>query len=67
MTVYKINRSHQMAYMVGLLILALALATVLVLAGEGNAPSQENNAFQQSLHRGYSAAIEKGEWGCAAA
>jgi hypothetical protein len=67
MTVKKISRSHRMAYMVGLLALAVALATVLVLAGESNAHSHKGNVFQQSLRLTYSAASEKGDWGCAVA
>ena len=53
--------------MVGLLALAVALTTVLVLAGESNAQSEKRNVSRQSLHSRYSAAIKKGDRGCAVA
>jgi hypothetical protein len=65
MTVNTINRSHRMAYMVGLLALAVALGAALVLAGEGSTQSHKRNVFEQSLHSTYAAAITKGDWGCA--
>lgn len=65
--VYKINRSHRMAYMLELFPLAVVLTTALLLAREGDAQSQEKKVFEQSFHSRYSAAIEKGDWGCAAA
>ena len=61
------NRSRRTACIVVLLTLAVALTTALVLAGERNAASQKKNVFQQDLHSTYSAVLEKGDWGCAAA
>jgi hypothetical protein len=61
------NRSRRIVYLVALLTLAVALTTALVLAGERNAASQKKNVFQQNLHGTYSAVLEKGDWGCAAA
>ena len=50
MTVQKTNRSHRIAYMLFLLVLAVALTTALVLAGErGSVP--EKQSFQ-SLNTG---------------
>jgi hypothetical protein len=59
------NRSRRIAYIVALLTLAVALTTALLLAGERNAASQKKNVFH--LYGTYLAALEKGDWGCAAA
>ena len=59
------NRSRRIACIVALLTLAVALTTALLLAGERNAASQKKNVFH--LYGTYSAALEKGYWGCAAA
>jgi hypothetical protein len=67
MTVNKMNRSHRMTYMVGLLALAVALGAMLVLAGGGNTQNHKKNVFQQSFHSTYAAAIKKGDRGCAVA
>jgi len=56
-----------MAYMLELFPLAVVLTTALLLAREGDAQSQEKKVFEQGFHSRYSAAIEKGDWGCAAA
>ena len=67
MTVKKINRSHRMVYAAGLFALAVVLATVLMLAGEGNAQSPKKNVFQRNLHGTYSTAMDKRDWVCAEA
>jgi len=56
-----------MVYAAGLFALGVVLTTVLVLAGEGNAPSQKKNIFQRSLHSTYSTTMEKRDWVCAEA
>jgi hypothetical protein len=46
MTVKTTNRSHRIAYLVLLLIFAVALTTALVLAGERNPEQKKNSTLQ---------------------
>lgn len=46
MTVKTKNRSHRIAYLVMLLLLAVALTTALVLAGEGNPEGKKTSTLQ---------------------
>lgn len=66
MTVKKINRSHRMVCVAGMLALAVFPTSVPVQAGEGNAQTQKKNVFQRSVHSTYSATMEKKDWACAA-
>lgn len=50
MTVKQINRSHRMAFLVVLLIVAVALTTALVLAGERPASLEKQTATPQSFN-----------------
>ena len=51
MTVKTTNRSHQVAYIVALLLLAVALTTALVMAAEQDSQS-EKQVLQQTDHTG---------------
>jgi hypothetical protein len=51
MTVNITNRSHRVAYMVGFLLLAVALTTALVLAAEQDSQS-EKQALRQTILMG---------------
>jgi hypothetical protein len=51
MTVKITNRSHRVAYIVGLLLLAVALTTALVLAAEQDSRS-EKQALRQTILTG---------------
>jgi hypothetical protein len=46
MTVKTSNRSHRIAYLVMLLIFAVALTTALVLAGERNPEGKQTSSLQ---------------------
>jgi hypothetical protein len=46
MTVKTQNRSHRIAYLVMLLLFAVALTTALVLAGEGNPERKKTSTLQ---------------------
>jgi hypothetical protein len=46
MTVKTTNRSHRIAYLVMLLIFAVALTTALVLAGERNPEGKNTSSLQ---------------------
>jgi hypothetical protein len=46
MTVKTINRSHRIAYLVMLLLFAVALTTALVLAGERNPEGNKSSTLQ---------------------
>ena len=46
MTVKTINRSHRIAYLVMLLVFAVALTTALVLAGERKAEGKKSSTLQ---------------------
>jgi hypothetical protein len=49
MTVYKPNRSHRIAYLVFLLVAAVALTTALVLAAErGATPATQSSYLKTS-------------------
>jgi hypothetical protein len=50
-TVNITNRSHRVAYIVGLLLLAVALTTALVLAAEQDSRS-DKQAFRQTILTG---------------
>jgi hypothetical protein len=63
MTVQKTNRSHRVAYMLFLLVLAVALTTALVLAGERSS-APEKQSFQFLKTRNHSVQISAGGSGC---
>jgi hypothetical protein len=63
MTVNKTNRSHRIAYMVFLLVLAVALTTALVLAGERGSAS-EKHAQHSPENRTPFAQFFAGDTGC---
>ena len=64
MTVDITNRSHRVAYIVGLLLLAVALTTALVLAAEQDSRS-DTQAFRQTVLTG-NHSLPRGpmEWEC---
>lgn len=63
MTVNKTNRSHRIAYMVFLLVLAVGLTTALVLAGE-RASASEKHAQHSLVNRTPFAHFFAGDTGC---
>ncbi|HSR06469.1 MAG TPA: hypothetical protein VLM42_04915 [Bryobacteraceae bacterium] len=63
MTVNKTNRSHRIAYMVFLLVLAVALTTALVLAGERDSTS-EKQAQHSMVNKTPFTKIFAGDAGC---
>ena len=63
MTVNKTNRSHRIAYLVFLLVLAVALTTALVLAGERGS-SSEKQTQHSVVNRTPFTQIFAGDTGC---
>jgi len=49
MTVKTVNRSHRIAFLVMLLMFAVALTTALVLAGERNPEGKKTSTLQTSI------------------
>ena len=64
MTVKLTNRSHRVAYIVGLLLLAVALTTALVLAAEHDSRGDKQALRQTILTDGHSLPQGPIGWEC---
>jgi len=64
MTVKITNRSHRVAYIVALLLLAVALTTVLVMAAEQGSQSEKHVLHQTGLTRSHSLPQGPMGWEC---